>query len=428
MLNAGSVVAGYRIERVLGTGGTGAVYLAVNPTLPRHDALKVLAAELSHDPDFRARFIREADVASALDHPNIVSVYNRGQTERGELWIAMQFIDGTNADDALRAGTMTPQRAVHIVGEVAKALDYAHANNVVHRDVKPANFLLSGLVGSGERVLLGDFGIARALDDVGLTVTGSVMATVAYAVPEVLASLPFDGRADLYSLGCMLFRLLTGKPPFSAANGMAAVMMAHLQQPPPRVTDLVPSLPATLDAAIATAMAKDPAARFPSAAALTEAAGIALSDRTSATALWLPVPSREVSSYPRPDAGQAWWQRSGPRTAMAPPGPLPYPGAPSCETGAHATPPAGRDRRRTGSCDGAGRRDSDGGGVAARRTRTARRYPVRSGSEAATEFGLRTGATSHRRAGRDTPVDPADRIPDHGRYRWGPSGARGGSP
>lgn len=205
MLNAGSVVAGYRIERVLGTGGTGAVYLAVNPTLPRHDALKVLAAELSHDPDFRARFIREADVASALDHPDIVSVYNRGQTERGELWIAMQFIDGTNADDALRAGTMTPQRAVHIVGEVAKALDYAHANNVVHRDVKPANFLLSGLVGSGERVLLGDFGIARALDDVGLTVTGSVMATVAYAVPEVLASLPFDGRADLYSLGACYF-------------------------------------------------------------------------------------------------------------------------------------------------------------------------------------------------------------------------------
>lgn len=218
--------------------------MAAHPTLPRHDALKVLSAELSHDPDFRARFTREADVASGLDHPNIVSVYNRGQTDDGELRIAMQFVDGTDADDALRAGTMTPARAVHIVGQVAKALDYAHAHNVVHRDVKPANFLLSGPPGQDERVLLGDFGIARALDDVGLTVTGSVMATVAYAAPEVLSGMPFDGRADLYSLGCSLFRLLTGKTPFSATKGMAALMLAHLQQPPPLVTAQAPSLPA----------------------------------------------------------------------------------------------------------------------------------------------------------------------------------------
>ncbi len=319
MLTAGMVVGGYRIERVLGTGGMGAVYLAAHPTLPRHDALKVLSAELSRDPDFRARFIREADVASALDHPNIVSVYNRGQTGSGELWIAMQYVEGTDADDALRAGTMTPQRAVYIVGEVAKALDYAHAHNVVHRDVKPANFLLSGPVGPNERVLLGDFGIARALDDVGLTVTGSVMATVAYAAPEVLAGLPFDGRADLYSLGCTLFRLLTGKAPFSAANGMAAVMLAHLQQPPPRVTALVPSLPAVLDAVIATAMAKDPAARFPSAAALAQAASAALGDHrtTSRAVLRQPVPSREVNAYPLGDTRSPWWQHSGPRTAMA---------------------------------------------------------------------------------------------------------------
>lgn len=335
------MVAGYRIERVLGTGGMGTVYLAVNPTLPRRDALKVLSAEFSHDLDFRARFIREADVAAALDHPNIVSVYNRGQTERGELWIAMQFVDGTNADDALRAGRMTPQRAVHIVAEVAKALDYAHAHNVVHRDVKPANFLLSGPAGPDERVLLGDFGIARALDDVGLTVTGSVMATVAYAAPEVLASLPFDGRSDLYSLGCALFRLLTGKTPFSGANGMAAVMMAHLQQPPPRVTDSVPSLPAALDQVIAIAMAKDPAARFASAGALAEAAGIALRDGTSpATVLRQPVSSRDVSSYSRPDSASPWWQQSGPRTASALPGQRARLGAPPA-----GWPPPPRHRR-----------------------------------------------------------------------------------
>lgn len=330
MLTVGSVVAGYRIERVLGTGGMGAVYLADNPILPRHDALKVLSAELSLDPDFRARFTREADVAAALDHPQIVSVYSRGHTDDGQLWIAMQFVDGTDADAALRAGAMTPQRAVHIITEVAKALDFAHSHNVVHRDVKPANFLLSGPLGAGERVLLGDFGIARALDDVGLTATGSVMATVAYAAPEVLSGLRFDGRADIYSLGCTLFRLLTGKTPFSGANGAAAVMLAHLQRPPPRVSELVPSLPATLDQVVGIAMAKDPAARFGSAHALAEAAAAALRDPTLRLRAPLPaVPSSEVSSYPHMDPpGAPWWQQGGQRTLSSWPGPSVSPAPP----------------------------------------------------------------------------------------------------
>ena len=317
MLGAGSLVAGYRIERVLGVGGMGAVYLAANPTLPRLDALKVLSPELSRDPDFRARFTREADVAAALQHPQVVAVYNRGQTDDGQLWIAMQYVDGTDADAALRAGTMTPQRAVHIITEVAKALDFAHARHVVHRDVKPANFLLAGPVGDHEQVLLGDFGIARALDDVGLTATNSVMATVAYAAPEVLSGLQFDGRADIYSLGCTLFRLLTGKTPFSGANGAAAVLLAHLQRPPPRVTELVPALPAALDHVIATAMAKDPGARFPSASALAHAAAAALRDPTVQYRPPLPpVPTAEVASYPRMEGtgGEPWWQQAAPRT------------------------------------------------------------------------------------------------------------------
>lgn len=322
VLGVGSVVAGYRVERLLGVGGMGAVYVVANPELPRRDALKVLSAELSHNDEFRARFVREADVASMLDHPNIVSIYRRGQTDDGLLWIAMQFVDGTDADGALRAGTMTAARAVHIVGEVAKALDYAHQHGVVHRDVKPANFLLSGPVGAEERVLLGDFGIARALDDAALTVTGSLVATIAYAAPEVLTGGGFDGRADLYSLGCTLFRMLTGKTPFSTAQGMAAVMMTHLQAPPPRVTDQVAGLPPALDAVIAKAMAKDPAQRFSSARELADAAAAALlHDRTAPVTMpWQPIPAAAVSSYPdAPGTGPQWWlSAGGPRTQPGP--------------------------------------------------------------------------------------------------------------
>lgn len=344
MLAGGSVVCGYRIQRVLGTGGMGAVYLAGDPALPRHVALKVLSAELSRDPDFRARFIREADTAAGLEHPHIVSVYNRGQTDDGQLWIAMQFVDGIDADAALRAGEMTPQRAVHIITEVAKALDFAHAHEVVHRDIKPANFLLSGPIGDEELVLLGDFGIARALDDAGLTATGSVLATVAYAAPEVLSNAPIDGRVDIYSLGCTLYRLLTGHTPFPATNGAAGVMAAHLFSPPPRVSDTLPSLPPALDQVIAVAMAKDPAARFTSASALAQAACDALHDSTRSLPL-PPVPSGEVSSYPTTSPGAAWWQHSGPRTMAAPQGPLQTMPAPALPT-----PP---QRRRRGMLIGA---------------------------------------------------------------------------
>jgi eukaryotic-like serine/threonine-protein kinase len=322
------------------------VYLVANPELPRRDALKVLSAELSHNDEFRARFVREADVASMLDHPNIVSIYRRGQTEDGLLWIAMQFVDGTDADGALKAGTMTPARATHVVGEVAKALDYAHAHHVVHRDIKPANFLLSGPLGD-ERVLLGDFGIARGLDDAGLTATGSLVATVAYAAPEVLAGASFDARADLYSLGCTLFRLLTGKTPYSTANGPAAVMMAHLQAPPPRVTDEAPGLPPGLDAVIAKAMAKDPAQRFSSARELADAARSLVHDRTAPMTMpWQPIPAAAVSSYPNAHGSSSqWWQQ--PRAPYTQPGLAAIPtqwGAPGF--GPPAGPIKPRRRRR----------------------------------------------------------------------------------
>jgi serine/threonine-protein kinase len=231
---------------------------------------------------------------------------------------------------------MTAARAVHIVVEVAAALDYAHSRNIVHRDVKPANFLLSGTPGPEERVLLGDFGIARALDDFGLTATGSVVATFAYAAPEVLAGDPFDGRADIYSLGCTLYRLLTGKTPYPTTNGMAAVMMAHLTTAPPRPTASVPSLPPAFDEVIATAMAKQPEHRYRSAAALAAAATAAITNGQVSSTTAVPTPP---GAEP-PPAGP-WWDQGrhgGARTRLAHPAasaPPPPSAAPS------------RPRRRT---------------------------------------------------------------------------------
>lgn len=279
VLNAGEVVAGYTIEAVLGAGGMGTVYRARHPTLPRSDALKVLSSELSQDTHFRARFEREAELAATLDHPNIVSVYNRGETD-GQLWIAMQYVAGNDADKELAQGRMSPQRAVYVIGEVAKALDYAHRRQLLHRDVKPANFLLTP---DDERVFLADFGIARALDEVvGLTQTGMIMASAAYASPESLTGEPTDHRSDIYSLGCSLYRMLTGRAPFARSGGMAAAAAAHLTESPPRATDIVANLPTALDGVIATAMAKEPNQRYQSARDLAHAAARALDESTDA--------------------------------------------------------------------------------------------------------------------------------------------------
>jgi serine/threonine-protein kinase len=317
------VVAGYTIETVLGAGGMGTVYKARNPALPRSDALKVLSEGLSRDDHFRARFLREADLAATLDHPNIVTVYTRGETAEGQLWIAMQYVDGSDAEKETRAGRMTPQRAVYIVDEVAKALDYAHRRQLLHRDVKPANFLLGS---DDERVFLADFGIARALDDAThLTQTGMVVATIAYASPESLSGYAVDGRSDIYSLGCSLYNLLTQRSPFGGSGGMAATMAAHLNQPPPRATDLVPALPPAIDRVIARAMAKNPAHRYQTAREFTAAAAQALNETTMAvrTAPITPIPRRPDPAMPAaPTAPGPYYpnpQSTGPRFVAGPP-------------------------------------------------------------------------------------------------------------
>ena len=323
----GEVVSGYRIEGVLGAGGMGTVYRAANPSLPRSDALKILSAELSRDDMFRTRFEREADFAAKLDHPNIVGVFARGQTEGGQLWIAMQYVAGTDAGEELASGGMTPLRAVHIIREVAKALDYAHRRGIVHRDIKPANFLLApDEHDDEERVFLADFGIARAFDDaVHLTTDGTVMASIAYASPEALEGRIVDHRSDIYSLGCALFTLLTRKSPFAGLpGGVAAIANAHMNAPAPRPTDVVPGLPHAINAVIAKAMAKDPAQRYQSARELAEAAAEAINDRT--TAIPRSTPTQEWSPPPRPQTAPMGTHPGGISPAYGSgPQPLPYP-------------------------------------------------------------------------------------------------------
>lgn len=276
-MSPGTIVGGYRILKVLGAGGMGTVYLAKHPTLPRTDALKVLSGELSRNDEFRARFEREANLAAGLDHPNIVSVYNRGE-EDGHLWIAMQYIEGTDASADLTQNpySMSPLRALRIVTEVGKGLDYAHRKGLLHRDVKPANFLLSTSRDEEERVFLADFGVAKSSDDANnLTQTGSFVATIAYAPPEQLSGQSLDHRADIYSLACSFFKLLTGQNPYPASQP-AMVMMGHLHEPPPRASVVRPGLPNAIDRVFAKAMAKNPAERFGSCKEFTAAAAAAL--------------------------------------------------------------------------------------------------------------------------------------------------------
>jgi len=184
-LENGAVFAGYTIQRQLGSGGMGEVYLAQHPRLPRLDALKILPASLTDDADYRQRFNREADLAAGLWHPNIVGLHDRGEFD-GQLWITMDYVDGTDAARAVREANRLPEPDVlEIVTAVADALDYAHQRNLVHRDVKPANILLTTSDAERRRILLADFGIARQADDIsGLTATNMTVGSLAYAAPE----------------------------------------------------------------------------------------------------------------------------------------------------------------------------------------------------------------------------------------------------
>lgn len=333
MRKPGSWIAGYRIERLLGSGGMGAVYLAKHPELPRSDALKVLTADTAGDEQFRLRFLREAEVAAALDHPNIVTIYNRGRAEvpgepDGLLWIAMQYVPGSDCAAELAAAGrgMPPRRVARIISETAKGVDYAHRRGLLHRDIKPANILLSRLDDDStfdeQRVFLTDFGVAKPTDEADtLTVAGTVLATLSYASPEQLtAAARVDGRTDQYSLAATAFHMLTGRVPFDD-HSASAVIRAHLTQPVPRVSMLVPGLSPAVDAVIAKAMAKSPADRFGSCREFADALTMAI--RQTGT------PPPVVPAAPAPGiGGVAARSQSGPQSIpMSQPAPS-YPPLP----------------------------------------------------------------------------------------------------
>jgi Protein kinase domain len=288
-LSDGDEFAGYRIERRLGRGGMGILYLALEPGLERRVALKLIAPEAATDEVFARRFAEESRIAASIEHPNVVPIYAAG--EEGQVpWIAMRYVAGSDLGRRLvREGRLDPAEAVALIVQVGNGLDAIHAAGLVHRDVKPANVLLSGDPGS-EHAYITDFGVARNIaTESGLTQTGRFVGTLDYVAPEQISGEPIDARVDVYALGCLLFKLLTGEVPFPR-EGEAARLYAHLNDPPPAPSLYAPAVPKALDEVVVRAMAKSPADRYPSAGDLGRAAQAALSGTS------VSIPERTVAT------------------------------------------------------------------------------------------------------------------------------------
>jgi predicted Ser/Thr protein kinase len=257
----GTEIGGFRIESEIGRGGMGIVYLARQASPDRWVALKVIAPTFANDPTFRERFQRETDAAASIEHPNIVPIYGAGEVD-GQLYLAMRYIEGTDLATLIdREGSLTWVRAARICAQVAEALGAAHDRGVVHRDVKPGNVLLD----AREHAYLSDFGLVRQTEiNTGITKTGQLTGTVDYVPPEQIRGDPVDGRADIYSLGCVLFECLTGGPPFRRDTEVAT-LYAHLESPTPRPSERRSELPRSLDDVVTRATAKRADERFATA-------------------------------------------------------------------------------------------------------------------------------------------------------------------
>ena len=346
----GAELAGYRIEAPIGRGGMGIVYRAEHLRLGRKVALKLLAPELAENEGFRARFEHESRLAAALDHPNIVPLFEAGEAD-GLLFIAMRYVEGTDLRALLNShGRLEPERALAIAGQVGSALDAAHIRGLVHRDVKPGNILIAADPGIDvpEHCYLTDFGLTKDTSSpVELTATGTFVGTIDYIAPEQIEGAKPDGRGDQYALACVLYECLTGHPPFPRDEEIV-VMWAHLQDEPPAVTAARPDLPPAIDAVIAQAMAKSPKERFTTCTAMVAAARDALMPGTIAPA---DVTRAHASPVPPADVTRVGAANVGPPLAApapaAPPLAAPAPGPSALRP--PAAPPAPRDasaRRR----------------------------------------------------------------------------------
>jgi len=264
----GSVLAGHRIERLVGRGGMGVVYEAVEIALERTVALKVIAPELADAPGFRRRFMAESKVAASIDHPNVVPIFRAGEDDDGVLFLAMRFVAGDDLKTIVeRDGPLAPERAAAVVAQVGAALGAAHARELVHRDVKPANVLVT----ADGHCYLTDFGLAKDLAaTAGATQSGDVLGTLDYVAPERVQGGATGPWTDVYALGCVLFFALTGSVVFPL-DAPESKLWAHVAEPPPSVSATRPGIPEAFDDVVRTALAKDPGERYQSTALLVAA-------------------------------------------------------------------------------------------------------------------------------------------------------------
>jgi serine/threonine-protein kinase len=273
----GDEFAGYLLRAVVGRGGMSVVYQAENPRLGSEVALKVLAPELATNDVFRARFLEESRIAASLNHPNVIPIYDIGSHD-GLLYIAMRYVTGTDLRALLKKqAPIPPADAVFLVGQAARALDTAHRKGLVHRDVKPGNLLIEqGVDGDPDHVYLSDFGITKyTLSRSGLTKTGEFLGTLDYVSPEQIQETFVDGKADQYSLGCVLYECLTGRVPFPKERDVA-IIWAHVEEMPQMPSVLQPELPGRIDDVFSRVMAKKPAERYASCREFVDEARAAL--------------------------------------------------------------------------------------------------------------------------------------------------------
>jgi serine/threonine protein kinase len=269
-----AIVAGYRIEEAIGRGGMGVVYRATQLALDRTVAIKLIATDRAQDPVFRERFKHESRLAASIEHVNVIPVYEAGEDD-GLLFIAMRLVEGTDLAQLLeREGALDPMRTAWLIGQLAGAIDAAHARGLAHRDVKPANVLLT--LDQPEHLYLTDFGVAKNIGAGGnVTVAGGWVGTLDYLAPEQIRGEEADGSVDIYALAALLHHCLTGEVPFPRDTD-AAKLWAHVNAPPPASSRLRPGFPAAIDAVVARGMAKDPAERFQTAGELASACSRAL--------------------------------------------------------------------------------------------------------------------------------------------------------